>query len=291
MATGIQVRRVLMITLFLNFAVALSKIVVGLISGVLAITADGFHSLTDGSSNVLALVAHRIASRPPDDDHPYGHGRYETLAAMLIGIFLLLVAWEIITGAIERLSNPAELSITPLTFAVMVITLCINWGVSRYERQEGYRLHSELLLADSKHTRADVWVTASVIISMMLIGLTGWSWIDAVTAIIVVVLIGRAGLSILKQNGRILVDTAPYTPEQLMEIVSDVPQVVDVVRVRSRGTTVQPNIDIDITLPADMTIADSAKVISDIRQRLCDTLGDVQEVEVHFMPAKEAETI
>lgn len=291
MTTGIQVRRVLIITLFLNFAVALGKIVVGLISGVLAITADGFHSLTDGSSNVLALVAHRIASRPPDDDHPYGHGRYETLAAMLIGIFLLLVAWEIITGAIERLSNPAELSITPLTFAVMVITLCINWGVSRYERQEGYRLHSELLLADSKHTRADVWVTSSVIISMMLIGLTGWSWIDAVTAIIVVVLIGRAGLSILKQNGRILVDTAPYTPEQLMEIVSDVPQVVDVVRVRSRGTTDQPNIDIDITLPADMTIADSAKVISDIRQRLSDTLGDVQEVEVHFMPAEETETL
>ncbi|PJF29313.1 MAG: cation transporter [Phototrophicales bacterium] len=290
MTTGIQVRRVLIITLFLNFGVALGKIVVGLISGVLAITADGFHSLTDGSSNVLALVAHRIASRPPDDDHPYGHGRYETLAAMLIGIFLLLVAWEIITGAMERLSNPTELSVTPLTFAVMLITLCINWGVSRYERQAGYRLRSELLLADSKHTRADVWVTSSVIISMMLIGLTGWSWIDAVTAIIVVVLIGRAGLSILKQNGRILVDTAPYTPEQLMEIVSDIPQVVDVVRVRSRGTTDQPNIDIDITLPADMTIADSAKVISDIRQRLCDTLGDVQEVEVHFMPAEETKT-
>lgn len=289
MTTSTQVKHVLFITLFFNFAVAFGKIVVGLMSGALAITADGFHSLIDGSSNIMALVANKIASRPPDDDHPYGHRRYETLAALLIGIFLLLVAWEIITGAVERLINPSELVITPLTFAVMFTTLCINWGVSRYERKEAIRLNSQLLHADSENTRADVWVTTSVIISMTLISLTGWVWLDAVAAVIVVALIGRAGLSILNQTGRVLVDTAPYTPDELMAIVCDIPQVVDVVRVRSRGSADCPNIDVDVTLPADMTIADSAKVISDIRQRLCDTLGDVQEVEVHFMPAEDVQ--
>lgn len=282
-----QVKRVLSITLFFNMAVALGKIIIGLMSGALAITADGFHSLMDGSSNIMALIANTIASRPPDDDHPYGHQRYETLAAMLIGVFLLLVAWEVITSAIDRLIQPTELVITPLTFAVMLTTLCINWGISRYERQEGLRLNSTLLLADSEHTRADVWVTSSVIISMTVISLTGWVWIDALTALIVVILIGRAGLSILNRTGRVLVDTAPYRSDELMAIVSDVPQVIDVVRIRSRGSADNPNIDVDITLPADMTIADSAKVLSDIRQRLCDKLGDVEEVEIHVMPAAE----
>ena len=285
MTTSTQVKQVLLITLFFNFAVAFGKIIVGLMSGALAITADGFHSLIDGSSNVMALIANKIASRPADDDHPYGHRRYETLAALLIGVFLLLVAWEIITGAIERLINPAELDITPLTFMVMFITLTINLGVSRYERREAKRLNSELLHADAANTSADVFVTLSVIISMSLISLTGWLWIDALSALIVVTLIGRAGMSIMNQTGRILVDTAPYTPEELTQIVENIPQVIDVVRVRSRGTTDCADIDIDVTLPADMTIADSARIISTIRQKLCEQLGDVNEIEVHFMPA------
>lgn len=285
MTTSTQVKQVLLITLFFNFAVAFGKIIIGLMSGALAITADGFHSLIDGSSNVMALIANKIASRPPDDDHPYGHRRYETLAALLIGVFLLLVAWEIITGAIDRLMNPSELVISPLTFVVMFITLTINLGVSQYERREAKRLNSELLFADSANTSADVFVTLSVIISMSLISLTGWLWIDAVSALIVVALIGQAGMSIMRQTGRVLVDTAPYTPEELTQIVEAIPQVVDVVRVRSRGTTDCADIDIDITLPATMTIGDSAEIISNIRERLCEQLGDINEVEVHFMPA------
>ncbi|MDX2077888.1 MAG: cation diffusion facilitator family transporter [bacterium] len=285
MTTNKQVKQVLLITLFFNFAVAFGKIIIGMMSGALSITADGFHSLIDGSSNVMALIANKIASRPADDDHPYGHERYETLAALLIGVFLLLVAWEIITGAIERLTNPTELVITPITFAVMLTTLCINIGVSRYERKEATRLNSELLLADSENTRADVFVTLSVIISMSLISLFGWVWADALSALIVVILIGRAGIAIMNQTGRVLVDTAPYTPEQLKDIVSEVPQVINIVRVRSRGTTDYADIDIDVTVPAEMTIGDSAKVISKIRQRLYDNLAGVHEIEVHFMPA------
>jgi cation diffusion facilitator family transporter len=285
MTTNKQVKQVLLITLFFNFAVAFGKIIIGMMSGALSITADGFHSLIDGSSNVMALIANKIASQPADDDHPYGHERYETLAALLIGVFLLLVAWEIITGAIERLANPTELVITPITFAVMITTLCINIGVSRYERKEAIRLNSELLMADSENTRADVFVTLSVIVSMSLISLFGWVWADALSALIVVVLIGRAGIAIMNQTGRVLVDTAPYTPEQLKDIVSEVPQVIDIVRVRSRGTTDYADIDIDVTVPAEMTIGDSAKVISKIRQRLYDNLSGVHEIEVHFMPA------
>ena len=122
-----QVRQVLLITLALNLVVAFSKILIGVVSGALAITADGFHSLVDGSSNVVALVANRIAGQPPDAEHPYGHRRFETIAALAIGAFLLLTAWEIVGSALERLGGSGETpQITPLTFAVMLATLAVN---------------------------------------------------------------------------------------------------------------------------------------------------------------------
>ena len=158
-----QVRRVLIITLILNALVALSKIAIGLWSGALAISADGFHSLVDGLSNVAALIANRIADQPPDEGHPYGHRRFETIAALGIGAFLLVTAWEIISSALERLGGSDEIPlVTPLTFAVMLTTLVVNLFIARYESREGQRLHSELLVADSAHTRIDVFVTISV---------------------------------------------------------------------------------------------------------------------------------
>ena len=178
-----QVRRVLIITLVFNLAVAIGKIVVGTISGALAITADGFHSLIDGSSNVMGLIANRIAQRPPDADHPYGHRRFETLAALFIGGFLILAGWEISKSAVERLRSGSSLEVTPLMFAVLVATLVVNIGVSTYQIRQGKRLRSELLLADAANTRADVFVTLSVIVSMALIALTGWAWIDGAAAL------------------------------------------------------------------------------------------------------------
>ena len=279
-----QIGRVLTITLVLNLTVAIGKIIVGMISGALSITADGFHSLIDSTSNVIALIANRLADRPPDDDHPYGHQRFETLAALMIGAFLLVVAWEIVSGAISRLQSGAQPELTIMTFVVLIGTLFVNIGVSSYQIREGRRLKSELLLADAANTRADVFITSSVLVSMALMTLFDWAWVDIVAALIVVVLIGHAAWRILQQTGRVLVDTAPYTPEELTSIVDSVPYVVDVVRARSRGSVDAPHIDIDVSVSAAMTTDHTAAITERIRQQLNDELGHVDEVEVHFIP-------
>ncbi len=284
METTRQVRRVLVITLILNLTVAFGKIGVGIISGALAITADGFHSLIDGSSNIIALVANAIAGQPPDDDHPYGHGRFETLAALLIGVFLLFVAWEIISGVIERLRSGSEPEITPLTLAVMFGTLLINIGVSRYQIRQGKRLRSQLLLADAANTRADVFITLSVIFSIVAVTFTGWVWIDALAALVVVGLIGQAAWRILHQTGRVLVDTAPYSPQDIIDLMHNIPNILDITRARSRGSQEAAHIDVDVCVPPEMTTAQSAALTDAIRQRLTENLDGVQEVEVHFVP-------
>jgi cation diffusion facilitator family transporter len=285
-----QVRRVLIITLVLNVVVALGKIVIGAISGVLAISADGVHSLIDGASNIVALIANRVANKPPDEDHPYGHRRYETLAALGIGAMLLLTAWEIVNSAIERLQSGETPEITLLTLLVPAVTLVVNIFVSRYERREGKRLKSELLLADAENTGADVFVTISVLLSTIAVGLFGWSWLDAVAALVVVALIAHAGWKVLRQTGRVLVDTAPYPPRELAALAETVPGVREVVRVRSRGSVDAGHVDVDVRVAPETTADHTAAIATAIRQRLEDNFNGVQEVEVHFMPDNDGPT-
>jgi cation diffusion facilitator family transporter len=284
-----QVRQVLLTTLLLNLIVAIGKIIIGLATGALAITADGLHSIIDSAGNIVGLIALRVAVQPPDDDHPYGHNRFETLAALVIGAMLLLTAWEIIQGAIERLAGGEAPQITPLAFAVMIGTLVINLLVNRYQVREGKRLESQILLADAANTGADIFVTLSVIASMVLVVTLGWNWTDVVAALLVTVLIGRAALKILRQQGRVLVDTAPYTPKEIAEHVLEIPAVEHVMRVRSRGTTDAAHIDVDVQVAPEMTAQQTAAIGDAIRTHLQEQLNGVSEVEVHFAPDENRE--
>ncbi len=278
------VRRVLLITLVLNFAVAFGKIGVGLTTGAISITADGFHSLMDGTANVIGLVANRIAGKPPDEDHPYGHRRFETIAALAIGILLLITAGEIISSAIERLRNGEKPEISPVVFVVLIATLVVNLLVSRYQRREGQRLKSELLIADAANTGTDVFVTLAVLASMVLVSL-GLTWADPLAALLIVVLIARAAWQIMRSTGGVLVDTAPFPADQLATLAQSVPSVLRVVRARSRGPADAVQIDLDIEV-APETTADHAAAISDaIRAKLQSSLEGVVEVEVYVAPA------
>lgn len=282
-----EIRRVLTITLILNLVVAFGKIAVGLISGAISITADGFHSLMDGSSNIIGLVANRVADQPPDEEHPYGHRRFETIAALGIGVLLLVTAWEIVSSALERLRSGEQPEITPLTFAVLFGTLLVNLFISRYERREGKRLNSELLIADAANTSADVFVTLSVLGSMALVSL-GVTWADPLAALIIVVLIARAAWQVLRSTGGVLVDTAPFTPELLRALAESVPSVEHVLRARSRGPADAAHIDIDVQVPPETTAEHTDAIAGAVRRKMLDNLEGVAEVAVRFVPEPDA---
>jgi cation diffusion facilitator family transporter len=285
-----QIRRVLLITLMLNLGVAAAKIVIGLLTGALAITADGLHSIIDSSGNIIGLIAMRFAAQPPDDEHPYGHSRYETLAALVIGVLLLITAWEIGKGAVERLSGGEPPELTPLAFVVMITTLLINVLVNRYQVRQGRRLESQVLLADAANTGADIFVTLSVLLSMVLVVLLGWAWADIVAALIVTALIGQAALNILRQTGRVLVDTAPYAPEQLADRVLEVPAVERVLRVRSRGSQEAAHVDVDVQVAPEMTAEQTAAIGAAIRSHLQQHVEGIREIEIHFEPDTTRDT-
>src|SRR5436190_14596674 len=156
------VRRVLWITLALNVAVAAGKLAYGMHSGLIAMIADGVHSLLDSSSNVIGLFAIRHAYQPPDREHPYGHRKFETFAALGIGVLLFFACEEILKAAWGRLTSGSNADVGLLGFAVMVATMAVNIGVSRYEAREGKRLGSELEVGGDAHRGSDIDLAVSV---------------------------------------------------------------------------------------------------------------------------------
>ncbi|MDF2630545.1 MAG: cation diffusion facilitator family transporter, partial [Symbiobacteriaceae bacterium] len=157
-----RVRHILLVILGLNLAVALAKVAYGWLSGSLSMTADGFHSLSDGASNLIGLVGVWIASIPADENHPYGHKKFETFTTVGIAALLLFVGFEVVLGAVQRIGGGAAAStpqISAASFVVMLITLAVNIGVYTYEFRVGKKLGSDFLVSDALHTRSDILVS------------------------------------------------------------------------------------------------------------------------------------
>jgi cation diffusion facilitator family transporter len=279
-----QVQRVLWIVLGLNLAVTVIKLIVGFWSGALAVVADAFHSLVDSSGNIVGLLGVWVSARPADKNHPYGHHKYETIAAMSIGVLLLVAAYEIGKGVLERLFiSAAPPEVTPLTLGLMALTFAMNVGIVTYETQAGRRLQSQVLLADAAHTRTDLFVTLSVITSLIGTWL-GWGWLDAAVAGVVVILLFRAAFEILRDTSRVLTDVAVADPATVEKLARAVPGVRAVSGVRSRGRADAVYVDLHVAVDPVMTTTQAHNVASEVERQITNTVPGVVETLVHVEP-------
>jgi cation diffusion facilitator family transporter len=230
------VRQVLLITLCLNVAVVIGKLIVGLLAGSLSVVSDAIHSAGDSINNIVGLVVMRYATAEPDEEHPYGHDKFETLAAFTLAGFLFFTCYELCVSAFKRLvsGDVSQPKISALTFGMMIATIIINLIVTTYEHRCGKRLKSKLLIADAIHTRSDVLVSCSVLIGLFLIQ-RGYIWLDPLVSFGVAVFIAWNSCQIVKVTAPVLVDAAPVPPTHITEIVENVPGVHSVHHVRSRA--------------------------------------------------------
>jgi len=263
--------------------VAGAKLILGYATGAVSVVSDGFHSLTDSASNIIGLVGLRAARMPPDEDHPYGHRKYETLAAGAIFIFLLLAVLEIGRTALVRLSAPTPPEVTWLSFAVMILTLVINVRIVRYEAGEGHRLNSELLLADSMHTRTDVFATIGVLVSLTAVWL-GFPLLDPIGGIAIAVVIAHTGYQIGRDTSRILSDRVVINEEQIRQVVMSVPEVLGCHQIRSRGTFDHVFLDLHVWFPADAPLRHAHEVSHVVKDRLLETYPQIADAIIHIEP-------
>lgn len=278
-----QVSRVLWTVLWLNVGVALLKLGFGFQASAVSMLADGLHSLLDGASNVVGLVAMKIAASPPDDDHPYGHRKFEAVASLLISMFLFLTATEVLREVVGRMSGDHEVDPSPLTFAAMVLTLIVNIFVTRYERRRGAELRSSVLEADSKHTQSDVFVSIGVLASLVAAEL-GFAVLDIVVAVVIVGFIGYSGYEIIRSSFTVLTDSQVVDPGQVASLAMGIPGVTYAHHIRSRGVANDVHVDLHIHVPGDMTTADSHDLAHDVVERIKSRVDGVTDVVVHVEP-------
>jgi cation diffusion facilitator family transporter len=162
-----QIRRILVYILILNWGVAAAKLFYGWLTRSASMTADGFHSFSDGSSNIMGLLGIWVASRPIDESHPYGHKKYETLTSVGISGLLFLVCFNVLREGVLRFLHPVVPEVNVKSFLVMGVTLAVNIGVMVYELRRGRVLKSDILISDALHTRADILTSSSVIITLI----------------------------------------------------------------------------------------------------------------------------
>lgn len=278
-----QVNSVLYRVLFLNLAVAVAKIALGYYTGAVSIISDGFHSLTDSASNVVALVGVSVARRPPDANHPYGHRKYETMASLGILVFLVVVLVEVLSAAADRLVNGGTPRVFPEGIALMTATLIVNLFVVSYEMREGRRLSSEVLRADAKHTRSDVLTTGAVLGA--LIGVWwGYPLLDPMAALLVAGFIGHACWSIAQEASRILSDEIVIAERDVREVVQSVPGIIGCEKIRTRGSADYAFLDLHLWLDGNMPLKDAHLASHVVKDRLMTKFPQLADVVIHIEP-------
>lgn len=282
-----KIRVVLWIILAANVVVAALKVAIGMLIKSTSMTADGFHSFTDGSSNIIGLIAVWFASKPVDEDHPYGHRKFETLAGLGIAAMLVFIGGKIIMDAVTRLFTPVAPDITLESLFVLLATLGINIFVSTYEYRQGKKLGSQILISDSMHTRSDIYVSLGVLVTLVGIKLGLPAWIDSLASLVVSAFILHAAWEIFSSTSGVLVDKAVVDIERVRKIAMEFEQVKNAYKIRSRGCEPDLYIDLHIMTDPDMSVEDSHTLIHNMELKMKEELNTNVELIVHIEPYKE----
>ncbi len=278
------IQRSLAIILIANLVVVAVKIVVAVRTGALSVLGATVESALDAMNNVIAMALVGLAAIGPDEDHPYGHDKFETLGALAIVGFLSISCFELVRNAVTQLVHQQlPEAATPLELALLGSTAFANVFVVWYERRRGRELGSALLLADAAHTGGDIFVTVLAFVALLLTR-AGYGFIDPWLALVVAGVIAFSGYQILRVTVPILVDQRAVDSAEIRRVVAAIPGILGVPNVRSR-TSASGTLFAEMTLTCDGALSVTrAHELADAAERaIRDALG-AADVTVHVEP-------
>lgn len=283
-ARALRVRRTLLVVMALNAVVLCIKLAVGVRTHSLAVLGAALESGLDTLNNVLGMMLVAIAARGPDEDHPYGHAKFESIGTIGIVVFLSISCFELLRQALVSFGHPRTVHpASAVEIGVMVITMVVNVGIVWYERRRGRALQSAFLLADAAHTASDVFVTVLAIASLVLTR-AGAPNADALLGITVALLIAWTGWKILRESVPILVDARGMDAKELQRIATGIPGILGVRTVRSRSTASgQLFVEMTIVVAGASTVRE-AHALADAVELEVQRVAGSAEVVVHTEP-------
>ena len=277
-----KVRLILISEGLANLIVLIAKTIVGFYTGSSAILSDALHSLVDVFNNVFAFIISKVSSSPPDQNHPYGHRKFETLAVFVLATLLSVIAIEVVIRAYERIGNPILHSRWALI--VMLGVLVVNIAISSWETYWAKRLNSDLLRADARHTFSDVLVTIGVIVGWQ-VAVRGYPIIDFIFAICVSALVFYLAYQLFRKTIPVLVDQSAVDQTKVANAIEQLQDVVKIERLRSRTIGQETFADVVVTVRANMSTEESHKVADLIEEELLEKFG-INDVVVHIEPMR-----
>ncbi len=287
-----QVRRVTVVGALVNFLVAVVKLIAGFLGQSQALIADGFHSVADLASDFLVLFAAKHGSRAADADHPYGHARIETLATLGLGVALILTGLGVGWDAVSRLMHPEDLLVPGvLALAVAFLSVFAKEWVFHYTMRAARRLNSALLRANAWHSRSDA--IASVVAAIGIGGtLLGYTYLDAIGALVVAWMIAKIGWDLAWQGGTELIDTglAEDQVEAIRELILGVAGVDAVHTLRTRRMGGGVLVDVHVLVDPHLSVSEGHYISQAVYDRVVDEVEGVQDVLVHVDPEDDERT-
>lgn len=278
------IQRSLAIILVANLVVVAVKIVVAVRTGALSVLGATVESALDAMNNVIAMALVGLAAIGPDEDHPYGHDKFETLGALAIVGFLSISCFELVRNAVTQLVHQQlPEAATPLELALLGSTAFANVFVVWYERRRGRELGSALLLADAAHTGGDIFVTVLAFVALLLTR-AGYGFIDPWLALLVAGVIAFSGYQILRVTVPILVDQRAVDSAEIRRVVTAIPGILGVPNVRSR-TSASGTLFAEMTITCDggLSVARAHELADAAERAIREALG-AADVTVHVEP-------
>lgn len=268
-----------------NAVLTLAKLVLGLITGSVAVLSEAAHSASDLAASGIALLAVRTSARPPDRDHPYGHEKAENLAAALEGVLVLLAGGVVMVEAARRLivGVPA-VDHLGLAIGVMAVSACVNLVVSTRLRRVARRTGSPAIEGDAAHLTADVWTSAGTAVGLTLVAITGWTPLDALAALIVAGYIVSMGVRLTWRAAQVLLDGS--LPDDEMAVIESVladfaADGVSFHALRGRRAGSKRHVDLHMVVPPDTTVRHGHTMTGQVKGAVRTALPNV-EVLIHL---------
>lgn len=279
-------RRTAYLSVISNTILVILKLCVGLYVGAISLISEAMHSGVDLLAALLAFWAVRKAMIPPDEKYGYGYGKYENLSSAVEAILIVVAAVMIIYEAVDKFRVPHEMQSLQYGILVMAVSIVINLLVSRRLILVAKRTDSQALEADGLHLQADVWTSLGVLAGLFGIHILGWEWLDPVIAILVAVIIFRAGYKMIVKSAKDLTDASLSVAyeKKIADIFLAHKEVIGYHNLRTRAAGAYKMIDAHINFPADMTLGDVHDICDKIEGEIKYKLGETVDVTIHPEP-------
>lgn len=287
-----EVRKVMLIGSALDFSLGKAKIVIGWMANSQALVADGVHSLSDLLTDFMVLYAAKHSHKEADSQHPYGHGRIETLTTASLGLVLVAIAFGIGYHSIQRLNdNEAVVEFGMLAFSIALISVLTKEWIYRYTMSAARRLRSDMLMANAWHSRSDAFSSMVVLVGIMGVAL-GHAYLDAIAAVIVAAMIAKIGIDLLRSSTQELIDSAlePEKVALLRQQIVAVDGVRSIHMLRTRKSAGNILVDVHIQVDPRLSVSEGHRIGDVVRQSLLNQADGITDVTIHTDPEND-ETI